>query len=249
MRRCTVLLTLAGYLAAGPALGDGATRKEDKPEKKAPASNLDYWLNAAEPVKEAPKTSPAEPTDPFRKSKETFLRPDALPGVIELSNGKQLPGGVYTTLEKPWIVWSEATKSWRRIPFITLLSITAVVEQERIELRWRWKGMGEPERVYTGEKYPWRRLHWRFKMIDGSVVEGSTKGQPVWVEFRGKRYGPWVLHERMKGKDGEVLEDLVYIKKIVISRKMMDAVIADVEKQMKTKALAPPAPKPVVKAK
>ena len=69
----------------------------------------------------------------------------------------------------------------------------------------------------------------------------------VCVELRGKVTGPFVLHERMKGKDDETLDDLVYVRKIVISRKMMDAVIADVEKQFK-KADPPkpgkPAPKP-----
>lgn len=246
MGRCLLVLTLTLPLAAA-ARGAGAKPEAAKPAKK-PASNLDYWLNQGTAPKAAPTTTrPAEPTSPFAKGAAAFRRADALPGAIELSNGKQLPGGVYTTVEKPWIVWSEATKSWRRIPFITVLSITAVVEEERVELRWRWKGMGEPEKVYTGEKYPWRRLHWRFKLIDGTVVEGSTKGQPVWIELRGKRYGPWVLHERMKGKDGQTLDDLVYVKKIVVSRRMMDAVLADVEKQMSDGPAAPKAAKPAQK--
>ena len=241
------LAALVATLAGSAALGGAAKDKKDA-NTPPPASNLDYWLNQARPVEpkgEAPEP-PAEPTSPFGEGKDAFRRPDALPGVIELSNGKQLPGGVYTTVEKPWIVWSEATKSWRRIPFIALLSITAVVEEERVELRWRWKGMGEPEKVYTGEKYPLRRLHWRFKLIDGSVVEGSTKGQPVWVEFHEKAYGPWVLHERMKGNDGQTLEDLVYVKKVVVSRKMMDAVVADVEKQWAEQA-RPKADRPAPK--
>ena len=229
MRTSTLLLVLAAALTARPAIA------EEKKESKQPASSLDYWLKQAKPVGDEKKPAKPAPeaTSPFHKPKQAFLRADALPGVIELSNGKQLPGGVYTTREKPWVVWNEATKSWRRIPFITLLSISAVVEQERLELRWRWKGMGEPEKVFTGKKYPLRRLHWRFKLIDGSIVEGSTKGQPVWVELHGKRYGPFVLHERMKGKDGETLDELVYVRKVVVSRKMMDAVITDVEKQLK----------------
>ena len=170
--------------------------------------------------------------NPFRQKRE-FFRADALPGVIELSNGKQLPGGLYTTREKPWLVWSQPTKSWRRVPLINLLSITAVVVEERMELRWRWKGMGEPEKVYTGKSYPFRRVRWRFKLIDGSVLEGPTKGQPLWVELRGKATGPFVLHERSKGQDGQTLKDLVYVRKVVISRRMMQAVIADREKQFR----------------
>ncbi len=222
----------AGEVGAAPP-GGAEGPKAPKTDKKQPTSNLDYWLEQAKPAQAASAPAEAEAANPFQKPKAPFFRRDALPGVIELSNGKQLPGGVYTTREKPWIVWSQATKSWRRISFVTLLSITAVVEEERVELRWRWKGMGEPEKVFTGKKYPFRRVHWKFRLIDGSVVEGSTKGQPVWVELRGKVAGPFVLHERMKGKDDQTLDDLVYVRKIVVSRKMMDAVIEDVEKQFR----------------
>ena len=178
-------------------------------------------------VSPAGAAATGEAAKAFHKSDQPFRRGDALPGVIELSDGNQLAGGLYTTLEKPWIVWSEATKSWRRVDFLTLLGIEAVVEEQRMELTWRPKGMGEPEKIYTGRKYPMRRMHWQFKLIDGSVVEGSTKGQPVFVELAGKVSGPFILGERMKGEDGQTLEDLVYVRKIVVSRKMMDLVIAE----------------------
>jgi hypothetical protein len=236
------VVMLVSLVILGVALAFGAGAAEPKkpapaPAASEPASNLDYWLNQAKPAAatqpggEAGK-EPAAGGSPLSAGAGEFFRDDALPGVIELSNGKCLPGGVYTTREKPWIVWSEDTKSWRRIPFLTLLSIAAVVEEERMELEWRWKGMGEPEKVFTGKKYPMRRLHWKFRLIDGSYVEGATKGQPVSVEFRGKHYGPFVLHERMKGELDQTQTDLVYVKRVIISRKMMDAVIQDEEKKM-----------------
>lgn len=230
----TCILIVSCMMLAEPAPSvDGNQPGAKAPATTAPAGDLDYWLNRAKPVepnKPSATTQPAEPpagSTPFKSSKLPFRRGDALPGVIELSDGKQLPGGLYTTVEKPWIVWSDRTKSWRRVDFLTLLSIEAVVEDERMELTWRWKGMGEPEKVYTGRKYPMRRLHWKFKLIDSSVIEGSTKGQPVFAELAGKVAGPFVLGERMKGKDGQTLDELVYVRKIVISRKMMDLVIAD----------------------
>ncbi len=231
---CILIVSLAMMAGAAPS-ADG-TQPVAKAPATAPASDLDYWLNRARPVdpnKPAATTRPADAnaaTNPFLSSKRPFRRGDALPGVIELSDGRQLPGGLYTTVEKPWIVWSDKTKSWRRVDFLTLLSIEAVVEDERMELTWRWKGMGEPEKVYTGRKYPMRRVHWKFKLIDGSVIEGSTKGQPIFSELAGKVAGPFILGERMKGKDGQTLDDLVYVRKIVISRKMMDLVIADAAK-------------------
>jgi hypothetical protein len=234
--RAVILLAALGLAGQAAPAGDS----QPKEAKKQPAGNLEFWLNQAKPVTTQPAASDANGVNPFQKTEEVFSRQDALPGVIELSNGKQLPGGVYTTLEKPWIVWEEQTKSWRRIPLINCLSVTAVVEQERMELRWRWKGMGEPEKVYTGEKYPFRRLHWRFRLIDGSVVEGSTKGQPIFVELRGRKAGPFVLHERMKGNDGQTLGNLVYVRKIVISRKMMHAIIEDIDKQLERDSKSKP---------
>lgn len=233
----SLLLMLGAAVALGAAAAEPKKTPPATPGTAEPASNLDFWLNQAKP---APATQPGggaakEPAggNPLGAGAGEFFRDDALPGVIELSNGKLLPGGVYTTREKPWIVWGEDTKSWRRIPMLTLLSIAAVVEEERMELEWRWKGMGEPEKVFTGKKYPMRRLHWKFRLIDGSYVEGSTKGQPVWVESHGKPYGPFVLHERMKGELDQTQSDLVYVKRVIISRKMMEAVAKDQEQKIK----------------
>jgi len=39
-----------------------------------------------------------------------------------------------------------------------------------------------------------------------------------------KLVGPFVLHERMKGSIGQALENLIYVRKVVVSREMMLAV-------------------------
>jgi len=240
------LLMLGAAVAFGAAAAEPRKAPPAPAAASEPASNLDFWLNQAKPAAATQGSGVAgkEPAagSPLGAGAGEFFRDDALPGVIELSNGKLLPGGVYTTREKPWIVWAEDTKSWRRVPMLTLLSIAAVVEEERMELEWRWKGMGEPEKVFTGKKYPMRRLHWKFRLIDGSYVEGSTKGQPVWVETHGKPYGPFVLHERMKGELDQTQADLVYVKRVIISRKMMEAVIKDQEQKMDGGGVGNPAP-------
>ena len=65
------------------------------------------------------------------------------------------------------------------------------------------------------------------RLIDGSTVIGEIKGQPLWIELGDKRTGPLVLHERSKGKMGQKLKDLIYVKRIIVSRKMMEAVLKD----------------------
>jgi len=162
--------------------------------------------------------------NPFGR-RDRFRRPDALPGVVILSDGTILPGSVYTTLGKNWEVWSAAEKRWRHIPPILVLSIRAVVVEAGMEKEWRWKEMGSDEKVFTGRTKPIRRFRWRFHLIDDSVITGAVKGQPAWVRSREKRHGPFVLHERSAGKYGQTLKDLVHVQRIVISRRAMNEVI------------------------
>ena len=225
--RLTVLLLGAASALAAPHAAP-ADEGKDKPKPAAPAGNLDYWLKQATEAKDEPKQPAEKPVNPFQ-GRRPFHRDDAVPGVVELSNGKVLPGWVYTTLETPLKIFVKEEQQERRrfVPLINLLSLNAVVEEEKMELRWRWKAMGVPERVYTGEKYPTRRLLWRLRLIDGSEMTGAVKGQPIWVELGNTKVGPMVLHERSKGPIGSTLDDLVYIRRIIVSRRLMDAVVQD----------------------
>jgi hypothetical protein len=250
---------LIGYLVAAISLGAWAMGSAPQPLREAaapaptstagpvskPADNLSYWLSQAKaaesrPAAEANASGGGAGKYPFGTD-ENFRRQDALPGVIELSDGQVLPGYLFTTAEKDWLVWVETEKRWRRVPFLALLSITAVVVEEQMEPVWRWKEMGVPERVYTGEEYPTRRLDWRFHLIDDSTITGSVKGQPVWVEAGGRKSGPFVLHETVKGPIGQKLSDLVTVRRIIVSRRLMDEV------QARSKVPGPagaPAPRP-----
>lgn len=231
-----IAFVLAGLAAAGPAEDDAALDSGAPPAsaptakpatRKGAGSNMGLWLGESVPASPQPAsassaTAGANPFGPGGPAGN-----EEVPGVIELSDGQLLAGGLSTTVEKPWLVWVASEKRWRRVPLITLLGWQAVVVEEEMALSWRWKAMGEPERVYTGKKYPTRRFEWRFHLIDDSYISGSVKGQPLWVRTSdGKRRGPFVLHERSKGKDGQTLKDLVYIRRVIVSRRMMELVIA-----------------------
>ena len=190
-------------------------------ESPEPADDLEYWLRRAQPA----TTQPAGTTETDEAISPRPSREDALPGVVELSDGSIIAGMLYTTREHDWSVYVEGERLWRRVPFLCVLGIRAVVVEEKMEPRWRWKAMGEPERVYTGAEYPARRLEWKFRLIDGSEIAGTVKGQPLWVERDGRRLGPFILHERSSGRDGESLADLVYVRRVIVSRRMMEAVM------------------------
>lgn len=226
---------LRAPLAAAALLGLAASAALAA-DANAPKNNLEYWLQQSSPVQAEPNgpratTDPAPPAPEPATSPDAFKPADALPGVIELSNGKQIPGWMNTTRDRPWMIWVEDTKRWHRVPFVCVLSITAEVVEEKMEQRWRWKEMGAPERVFTGKEFPTRILKWRFRLIDGSEITGDVKGQPIWVQLAGTRAGPFILHERLKGEDDQKLSDLVNVRKIVISRKAMDKVVLARQKE------------------
>lgn len=215
------LLLTASTLCLPPSARGG---EQGSNAATKPKDNLDFWLSQGQTVQSQPATAPSEET---RTASDKPARDDAVPGVIELSNGKQLPGYLFTTRGKNFELYVEEDKNFHRIPLISVLSITAKIDEEKLELEWRWKEMGTPEKVYTGRSYPTRILSWTFKLIDGTSVTGTIKGQPLYVQYGPKKSPPLVLHERDKGEMGQKLNDLVYIKRVIVSRKMMDAVLKD----------------------
>lgn len=187
----------------------------------AAEDNLDYWLHQAKPATSQPTQKQSASAPAIAAERNLPAGGDALPGAVELSDGEVIAGYITTTRDQPWTVFVENEKRWRLLPPLAVLSITAIVEEESLQPQWRWQAMGSPQRVYTGQQYPFRRMRWKFHLIDGSEVVGTVKGQPFWVTHDGRTTGPLVLHERDKGPLGGRLEDLVYVKRIVISRRAM----------------------------
>ena len=225
--RDITLLTAAGVLCF--AWSGGAAPPATPATKPAKGDNLSYWLGQAQtaPAGDANAAAAAGPgKNPFQKeTDENFHRQDALPGVIQLSDGQVLAGYMYTTAEKDWQLWIDSEKRWRRVPFLAALSISAVVLEEKMEPVWRWKEMGVPERVYTGEEYPTRQLAWKVHLIDDSTLTGTIKGQPVWIEHDGQKHGPYILNETVKGPTGQKLKDLITVKQIIVSQRLMEEVL------------------------
>jgi hypothetical protein len=225
----TVVTGVLGVLAVS------ATRSDD---------NVDYWLKAAKSASKpagtggaganTTTTAPGKPSTTGPASAPGSGQPtrdDALPGALELSDGRTLGGFVYTTRGKDWEIFTDADKMIHRIPFIAVLSVTAVVVEQQQELEWRWKEMGTTEKIYTGRSFPTRRLNWTFKVIDGTTLTGTIKGQPLWLESPSGNVGPLVLSERTKGEMGQKLPDLVYVKRVIVSRRVMEQLAATASNQ------------------
>jgi hypothetical protein len=224
--RVLIAAVLLGVLPAASSSQDapGPATTRPAPEAEPPSSNLDFWLRRAH---ETPTTTAPAPEgiDPFARSR-TKHPASAVPGVLELSDGRRIPGWLHTTGGGPLLVYVEGEKRWRRIPPAAALSVTALTVEQTTKPDWRWQAMGQPERVYTGQSRVATRLLWRVRLADGGEIVGTVKGQPIHMTRDGERVGPFVLHERLRGKPGQKPEDLVYVRRIVFSRRLMEQMTA-----------------------
>ena len=206
-----------------------------EPETDPPVDNLDYWMQQADDAtNDEPDDAPLPPVE--------LTHLDAVPGVIELSDGRLLAGDIYTTPGKALAVYVESERRWRRVPLPCVLSITADIVAEEMVQQGRPTEIGDDNRIYTGEQYPTRRLLWRLHLADGSEIRGAIKGQPISLTERPAsdpgaqpddppaepvEHGPFTLAERMRGEVGTSIEDLLYVKRVVISARVMQAVSSD----------------------
>jgi hypothetical protein len=157
----------------------------------------------------------SQPANPFADTPQS--RRDLMPGYIELSDGRLLPGRIYTTRDKPWSVYDAKTKTFRRIPPVVVRRIEAEMIWERDTPQWRWKEGGSDEKVYTGRTYPARKIEYTFTLINGMKISGTVQ-QPIYVRHGDGEAARMILHERQKGALGQTLEDLVYVRRVELGK-------------------------------
>jgi len=179
--------------------------------------SLDQWLSESSTAT-APADNSAAPDNPPAVSSAA---PDfALPGVVEMSDGSVLAGHIATVGDGPLNVWVADEKRWRLVPPAAVLGMSAKIVKEEMFQQWRWQGMGQPEKVFTGKAYPLRQLEWTLILADGSTMTGTIKGQPLYVyPVSGGNFKTVIIPDRQKGRTGQKLTDLVYPKTIIFSRK------------------------------
>jgi len=155
------------------------------------------------------------PGSPFAPTNEAGYRNDAVPGYIELSDGTKRPGRIYTTRAKRLKIYNLKRKIYEFVAVAACKRIEGVVEWERLDREWRFKEAGNPEKVYTGRAYPLRMHSWRLTLRNDHEILGHILGQPLYVVHDGKTER-FILHKRDKGPKGTQLEDLVYIRRVVL---------------------------------
>jgi len=238
MRPCVwwALPTAVGCLLLAGAVGEAAPAPAAEP---APGAET-----AAEPditfVDEQDEEA-SGPASPFGAGEEPGSRKDAVPGYIELSDGTKRPGRICTTRAKRLKIYNLKRKIYEFVPVPACKRIEAVVEWERVDREWRFKEAGSTEKVYSGRAYPVRMLAWRLILRNDHEIVGHILGQPLYAKHGGKAER-FILHKRDKGPMGGKLEDLVYVRRVVLGPEAYEEALAEAKRGPDQKPVQPPKP-------
>ncbi len=178
----------------------------------SPTDTTMEWLldQATTQPTTTPATQPAAPASPFSSKPVAGEKQ----GTITLSDGSTHTGMIFTTPGKPIRVWDDAKKEYRDLSMEVIAKAEAKVLWERDEPEWRFKESGHDEKIFTGKTYPARETEYTFTLVNGDQVTGQAVA-PVYVRTEGKAT-QFVINKRSKGDVDKKLNELIYIKSIVL---------------------------------
>jgi len=213
-----------GGLAAGLLLITGLVWAAETEPAPSAGATLDITF-----VQESEGAGEAEnPANPFAAGEDGGVRKDAVPGYVELSSGAKVPGRLFTTRGGRLKIFNLEKEVYEYVPVPAVRKIETVIEWERMEKEWRFKEAGSPEKVYTGRSYPARKFAYRLTLLGGHTITGHILGQPLYLARPSRAPGSsdgsndegkvdrFILHDRQKGPLDTTLEDLVYLKRVVL---------------------------------
>jgi hypothetical protein len=183
--------------------------------------DLSDLLQSAKPAASAPAavTSPDAPE--FKPTSDALGTLQNKPpagarlGTISLNNSIQLEGRIWTTLDTPFRLWIEETKTYRDLDLSLVQSIEVHVISETMEDDWRWLKEGSDQKVYSGKKYPNVELAYCFTLLNGQVMEGTVVAPIYFAD--GAKSRTLALYKHYQGKLDETLKDVVYITAISLN--------------------------------
>ncbi|MHC4404559.1 MAG: hypothetical protein ACYTG0_33305 [Planctomycetota bacterium] len=169
------------------------------------------------------------PFGPVRHARE-----DAIPGYLELSDGKVYPGAVYMTRDKRLKIYDETLKQQREIPLRVVKQIECKVAKEWMEKEWRFKELALNEKFYTGRQYPAREYVHTITLKDDRTITGplaeiiyvkpymdpkAAPSEAYRPEAKAERF---FLRKRDKGEPGKDLKSLAYVCVIKLGEEALE---------------------------
>ena len=170
--------------------------------------------------------------NPFGQIKTA--RDDAIPGYIEMSDGRILVGNIYMTRDKRVKIYDQKAERQRELPLRVITQIQAKMVKEGIEKEWRFKELALDEKLYTGRSYPWRQYLHTVTLKDGKTITGEV-GEVFYVQpIVFKADEPLAnrpddsepirvpIHMKDKGNFGAELKSLKYVKLIKLGKEALE---------------------------
>ncbi|MFO0908013.1 MAG: hypothetical protein U0794_06590 [Isosphaeraceae bacterium] len=168
-------------------------------------------------------------------------RADALPGYLELSDGRVHPGRLFLTREARLRIFDEQQARFREVPLRVVKSVSCQVAKEWVEREWRFKENANDQKVYTGRSYPAREYTHVITIDDGQTIRGPLDAI-VYVQPEPAKEGSqpapverFLLHKRDKGPVGTGLKEMTYVRSI----KFGDEALAEGQARAKKASAAP----------
>lgn len=160
-------------------------------------------------------------------------RDDAVPGYIEMSDGKILTGNIYMTRDKRLKLYDKSIQRQREIPLRVVAQIECNVLKEWMEKEWRFKEMANDEKYFTGRQYPSREYTYTITLQDGRKITGPLAEILYIQPFAHSPSAPLshkpgtkpqrlFLHKRDKGDVGEDLKSLTFVKLIKLGGEALE---------------------------
>lgn len=190
------------------------------------------WTGRAAPICAAPLAAEEPPSiNPFGPVRQD--RDDAIPGTLELSDGRVLVGNVYMTRDKRLKIEDQQMQRQREVPLSAIRQIECRVEKEWMEKEWRFKEAALNEKVFTGRTYPSRVYSHTITLKNGKKITGPL-AEVIYIRpYAEMTEGPrsedsvpeperFLLNKRNKGAPGADLKSLVYVIRIRLGQEAVD---------------------------
>jgi hypothetical protein len=173
-------------------------------------------------------------------------REDAVPGYVEMSDGKICAGQVYLTRDARLKINDEKLQRQREVPLAAVKQIDCTVKKEWMEKEWKFKELAKDEKMFTGRSYPSREYVHTITLDDGRTITGELSAivyveppnyaPPKPGEFRPEvKTEKFELHKRDKGEIGQDLKSLHYVKSIKLGKEAFEEGIRKIAEKGKEK--------------
>ncbi len=137
--------------------------------------------------------------------------------VIRLSDGTKLSGKICFT-GNSLRIFHDRQKRHYDVPVKDIDRIDTLIEREYMYEKWIFREDGRDEKIYTGEKYPIRRLNHRVTFSDGKSITGKVLARSLYIRDASGKVRRLALKRKLEGEVGDKLKDLVYVKSVACAK-------------------------------